>query len=147
MTVPTPADPEIAAVLAATPPAPEDDPRPRSVVATAVVVGVVGALYIGLGARGRNEDTFGGGLLMMVAGIAQLAAAPGLLRGHRPTRAYAVLLVTGCAVGALADDLSALTHYLLLGAAGVAVVLLTLVAPVRRWFETDHDPDAVKMDA
>ncbi len=146
MTAPTPADPEVAAVLAASAPPHAAPARPRAVVLTAVVVGLLGAVYITLGARGRNEDSFGGGLLMMIGGVAQLAAAPGLLRGHRATRVYAVLLVTGCAVGALADGLSDLTHYLLLSAAAIAVVLLTLVPPVRRWFDAAPDADEARMD-
>jgi hypothetical protein len=145
MTAPTPAEPQLAAAPAVRS-APEDA-RPRTVVVTAAVVGVLGAVYIALGARGRNQDSFGGGLLLMLAGIAQLAAAPGLLRGHRPTRTYAVLLVTGCAVGALANDVSALTHYLLLCGAAVAVALLTLVSPVRRWFDTGVDAGGDREDA
>src|SRR5262249_14452849 len=121
--------------LAASPPATDAPERPRTVVLASVVVGVLGAVYIALGARGQNQDSFGGGLLLMLAGIAQLAAAPGLLRGHGPTRVYAVLLVTGCAVGALADNLSDVSHYVLLAGAAVAVALLTFVRPVRRWFE------------
>jgi hypothetical protein len=105
-------------------------------LALAVVYGL-GAAYLALGARAPGEDSFGGGLLLMLVGVAHLAVAAGTQRGSRPARVATVLVLTLGGVGGLQQNLSLWVRLVLLAVAAGAIGLLCFLPPARRWFGDD----------